>query len=493
MSVVAVVIVPLLAAALLVTTWSLPRIRRIISLLASVSHVAIAGWLFRRTLQFGIQTHYIGGWPPPFGIEFSADLLSASLVLTAAIVGLMVLIYAQANIGDERREFGFHPLFFVLMAGVCGAFSTGDLFNMFVWFECILLSSFVLLSLGGEKQQIRGAINYVIPNLLASTFFLVGLGLIYGATGTLNMADLAAKIPLLSPGLATVISVLFLCAFAIKAAVFPFFTWLPASYHTPPAAVSALFAGLLTKVGVYALIRFFTFVYPLRDGPINHVLSVACILTVLVGSVGALAHRDFKKVLAYLLIGHIGIMLYGLVIKTPAAMSASIFYVINHILVMTCLYFAAGIIEWHYGTTNSRKVGSMLERTPWLAYGIAIPALSLAGIPPLSGFWPKWVLVREAFTTGHPAFAMALLASSFLTLWALARLWTDMALKPAEDEASYLKRKQPGKVIPAAVLAIAIVLIGAFPSMLAQISGRTVDPDDGKFSAFFNPTTGGVR
>ncbi len=491
MSVVAVVIVPLLAAALLVTTWSFPQIRRIVSLVASVSHVGVAAWLFRRTVEFGIQSHYLGGWPPPFGIEFSADLLSASLVLTASIVGLMVLIYAQANIGDERREFGFHPLFFVLLAGVCGAFSTGDMFNMFVWFECVLLSSFVLLSLGGEKQQIRGAINYVIPNLLSSTFFLVGLGLIYGATGTLNMADLAQKIPLLSPGLATAISVLFLTAFAIKAAVFPFFTWLPASYHTPPAAVSALFAGLLTKVGVYALIRFFTFVYPLRETPINHVLSVACLLTVLVGSIGALAHRDFKRALAYLLIGHIGIMLYGLVLKTPAAMSASIFYVLNHILVMTCLYFAAGIVEWHYGTTNSKRVGSMLQRLPWLAYGIAIPALSLAGIPPLSGFWPKWVLVRESFSTGNPAFAIALLASSFLTLWAMARLWTDMVLKPAEESAPYHPKSQPGKVIPAAALALAIILLGFFPSVLAQISDRTVDPQEGKFISFFNPGGGG--
>ena len=485
MSVILVVIVPLIMAAILVTLWNRPKGRKMIALAGAIAHAITGIFLLFQVLQQGTVGKNISGWQAPFGIEFSADLFSAILCCVATLIGLSVTVFAHSNIDDERTAFGFYPLFFVLMAGISGAFVTADLFNMFVWFECILLSSFVLLSLGGEKIQIRGALNYVLPNLFSSMLFLAGLGLLYGATGTLNMAQLAERTAAIDPATRNVIAVIFLTAFGVKAALFPFFSWLPNSYHTPPTSIGALFAGLLTKVGIYAIIRFFATISPTAIGPLIDILQAVCLLTIVIGTLGALAHHDLKKILGYLLIGHIAFMLLGLIVQTPEAMAASFFYMVNHILVITCLYFFAGIIAWNYGTCDLRKLGRVQACDPKLIWGFAIPTLSLIGIPPFSGFWPKLGLLQS---TAHPSpilFA-AILISSFLTLIVMARVWAALFWKPAPENAVAISRCPLTKAVPTYLLALTILFISIYPAPFADLAKQATDQTTIKFRTFYS-------
>lgn len=479
MSVIFVVLIPLLMAAILVSLWNVPKGRKVIAIIGSGAHALAGAWLLTTVLQAGAVAKNISGWIPPFGIEFRADLFSATLVALASFIGLCVTIYAHSNIDDERTNFGFHPLFFVLLGGISGAFVTADLFNMFVWFECILLSSFVLLGLGGEKKQLRGSLNYVIPNLFSSMLFLSGLGLIYGATGTLNMAQLAERTAQINPSTAALITVVFVTAFGLKAALFPFFSWLPNSYHTPPTAVAALFAGLLTKVGIYAIIRFVGTIAPTTASSIIPILTIVCVLTIVIGSIGALAHTNLRKILGYLLIGHIAFMLLGLIVPTQDSMAAAYFYMLNHILVITCLFFFVGIIQWHTGQIDIRKIGGLQAKYPALAVGMAIPTLSLIGIPPFSGFWPKIGLLQAAAES--PIFFASIIFSSFLTLLAMAKVWMTIFWRAEVTESPEMPPCPTTKALPAYLLAAIILFISIFPAPIADLTNRAAN----EFAPYF--------
>ena len=313
-------------------------------------------------------------------------------------------VYSLGSIDEAREAHGYHPLFHVLLMGVSMAFLTGDLFNLYVAFEVMLMASFVLLSLGGERAQLEGAVKYVTLNLLSSAVFLAAVGVLYGVAGTLNLADLALAVQRgTAPGLVTTLACLFLVAFGIKAAVFPLFFWLPASYHTPPVAVSALFAGLLTKVGVYALVRAFTLVFT-GDTALTHGLILAvAVLTMVTGVLGAAAQFEFRRVLSFHIVSQIGYMVLGLGLFTPLALAGTVFYLIHHIVVKTNLFLVAGIVKRLGGTLDLGSLGGLYRRRPALALLFLVPAFSLAGIPPLSGFWGKLVLVKAGLDSGHYA------------------------------------------------------------------------------------------
>ena len=468
------VIAPLATAAILLALWTRPQARRYVALIGSLAHVVAGLVLFNTVQQYGVVSAKMGNWDPPFGIFFQIDRLGAILIAVAAIIGFLINLYSAENLEPRQRDFGFHPLFFVLLAGVSGAFATNDLFNLFVWFECILLSSFVLLSLGGEKDQIRGALNYVVPNLFSSIMFLSGLGLLYGVTGTLNMNDLTLRVQDVPVELATPISLMFLVAFGIKAAVFPFFSWLPTSYHTPPTAITALFAGLLTKVGVYALIRFFTKVNPLTPGILSEVLIWASVLTMLVAIVAACVATDLKKVLAYNIVSHIGTLIAGLAMKSQLGMEGTIFYMVHHIITITALFLVVGITERQYGTTNMKKMGDGLKVCPWVAVAFFVLSLALAGIPPLSGFWPKLVLVQAGLLAVEPALVVAILIVGLLTLYSMMRAWALVFWRPFPDNAgtcpSPITDRPSLKYGPAFLLTLFIVIIGLMPNALANYS-----------------------
>src|SRR5687768_8210831 len=301
------ILVPLSTAAVLMLAPKRAAPQRWISMAGAALLFVSALLVFVRVNAAGVQVLQIGGWPAPFGITLVADLLAAILVVAVGVVGVAVASVAFAGVDPRREAFGYHPLIQILLMGVSGAFLTGDLFNLYVWFEVMLVASFVLMALHRTSAQVEAAFKYVTINLIASSIFLTALGLLYGATGTLNMADLARVWPTMStPGVDAVLAVLFLIAFSIKAGLFPLFFWLPASYHTPPAAVGALFAGLLTKVGVYALIRIFTLVFPSAPPVLFALLLAMSAATMVIGLVAALGERDFRRVLSFNLVGHIG-------------------------------------------------------------------------------------------------------------------------------------------------------------------------------------------
>jgi multicomponent Na+:H+ antiporter subunit D len=347
------------------------RIQRVISLTGTGALLIVSIALVYDIYHNGIQAAQMGGWPAPFGITLVADLFSAMMVLLAGIVGTVVAVYSLVSLDPQREQFGYHPLYNFLLMGVCGAFLTGDLFNLYVWFEVMLMASFVLMALGGERGQMEGAIKYVALNLLSSAMFLSALGLLYGIAGTLNMADLAQKFasnpPTESPGLVTAVALLFLIAFGIKAAVFPLFFWLPASYHTPPVVVSALFAGLLTKVGVYAMIRVFTLIFVQDIGYTHTLLLGIAALTMISGVLGAASQNNFRRVLSFLIISHIGYMVMGLGLFTPLALAGAVFYTAHHIIAKTNLFLVSGVVEHLGGTPRLNRLGGLYRAQPLVA------------------------------------------------------------------------------------------------------------------------------
>ena len=361
------ILIPLLTGIACILAGASRAAQRWLSVLGAGALMAAGIWLLRDVYADGIQAVQLGSWPAPFGITLVADLFSAIMVVVTGFVGLCVGIFALANIDRDREHFGFHPLYHFLLMGVCGAFLTGDLFNLFVWFEVMLMASFVLLALGGERPQIEGAVKYLTLNFIASAVFLTALGVLYGKTGTLNMADLAVKLSGQPSGVALSSALLLLVAFGIKAGLFPLFFWLPASYHTRPVAVSAVFAGLLTKVGVYALIRVFTLIFTADTATTHGLIVIVLVLTMITGVLGAAAQYEIRRLLAFHIISQIGYITLGLGLFTPAAIAASIFYLVHNIMAKTNLFLIGGAIGHVRGTGQLKQLGGLYRDYPWLA------------------------------------------------------------------------------------------------------------------------------
>ena len=334
-------------------------------------------------------------WPAPFGITVAIDLLGAALVWVAAAVSLTVCFYASADLDESHRQAGFWPLVSILVMGVNGAFVTGDLFNLYVWFEVLLMSSFVLLSIGNQRRQVEASVKYVAINLVSSTAFLVATAMLYGITGTLNMADLSIKIAAMNhSGLVTTVAVLLTVAFGIKAAVFPVYFWLPSAYPAPPAAISGLFAALLSKVGVYSLLRCFTLLFYNDEVLARTVLLWISGATMIVGILGALSQSVLRHAFSFHLIVAIGFMMMGIAVSTEASLAATIFYLLADMIIIACLFLTAGVVERVTGRRDIRRMGGIYDARPLLCFAYLIPAFSVAGFPPLSAFWGKLGLLR---------------------------------------------------------------------------------------------------
>ena len=420
------ILIPLLTGATGMLAWRYQRLQRMISVIGATALLIAAIVLLSEVWSNGIQVMQGGNWPAPFGITLVADLFSAVMVLLAGITGLAVVLYSLVSIDRRREAFGFHPLVHVLLMGVCGAFLTGDIFNLYVWFEVLLIASFVLLALGGERAQMEGAIKYVTLNLISSAIFLAAVGILYGEAGTLNMADISVRLAD-SPreGLTTALAMLFLVAFGIKAAIFPLFFWLPASYHTPPVVISTLFAALLTKVGVYSLIRVFTLIFT-QDTNFTHTLILVIAgLTMVVGVLGAIAQIDFRRLLSFLIICEIGFLLMGLGIFTPLALAGSVFFMIHAIISMSALFLLSGVTERIFKTFNVTNMGGLYQSYPVLSVLFLIPALGLAGLPPMAGFFAKVTLLQAAIEAESYTIVIVALIVSLLVLIAVAKIWVE--------------------------------------------------------------------
>lgn len=369
-----------------------------------------------------------GGWAAPFGISLVVDRLSALLLVVTSIVLFAVMLFSigqgMTDGDDETPTTIFYPTYLVLAAGVCNSFIAGDLFNLYVGFEMLLVSSFVLITLGGTVSRIRSGVTYIIVSLLSSVLFLACIGYLYGATGTVNMAEIAARVPELPGQAQSVLHVTLLIAFAIKAALFPLSFWLPDSYPTAPAPVTAVFAGLLTKVGVYAILRTESLLF--HDDSIETLLLIIAILTMLVGILGAVAQAGIRRMLSFTLVSHIGYMIFGIALGTVAGWAATVFYIVHHIIVQATLFLVTGLVERIAGTSSITNLAGMLKRAPVVAVLFFIPMLNLGGIPPFSGFIGKLGLFTAGAQAGSPLVYAGIAAgalTSFLTLYALMRVW----------------------------------------------------------------------
>jgi multicomponent Na+:H+ antiporter subunit D len=403
------------------------------------------------------------------------------MVTLTALMGLAVSVYSLASMDREREHYGYYPLLHVLLMGVCGAFLTGDIFNLYVWFEVMLMASFVLLTLGGLRAQLEGGIKYVTLNLMSSALFLAAVGMLYGLTGTLNMAHLAVELPQIgNSGLVTTLALLFLIAFGIKAAVFPLFFWLPASYHTAPVSVSAIFAGLLTKVGVYALIRVFTLLFVQDVGYTHTIILAIAGLTMLTGVLGAVVQTEFRRLLSFHIVSQIGYMLMGLALFTPLALAGSVFYLVHHIIVKTNLFLVSGVIYKLRGTYQLKKLGGLYLVYPGLAVLFLVPALSLAGIPPLSGFWAKFILVRAGLEIEQYLIVVTALGVSLLTLFSMTKIWAEVFWK-ADPQPTDVPTESAGfmemvlLIGPVIILASLTVIIGLWAEPIFNISSRAAE------------------
>jgi multicomponent Na+:H+ antiporter subunit D len=452
------ILVPLTTAAVLMLAPKRPLLQRWIGLIGSLLLLGSTVLVFLRVESSGIQVQQISAWPAPFGITLVADLLAAMLVVAVGVVGVTISGVAFGGVDPRREAFGYHPLFQILLMGVSGAFLTGDLFNLYVWFEVMLVASFVLMALHRTSAQVEAAFKYVTINLIASSIFLTALGLLYGAAGTLNMADLARVWPTMrTPGIDVVLAVLFLIAFSIKAGLFPLFFWLPASYHTPPAPIGAAFAGLLTKVGVYALIRVFTLLFQDATPALFMLLLGMSAATMVIGLVASMNERDFRRILSFNLVGHIGYTTASLSLLTPAALAGAIFYVLHHIVVITNLFLVSGVLLRLRRTTDVAALGGLYRGQPVFAALAMIPIFSLAGVPPLSGFLGKLAIVEATFDAEAYWVGGLVLAVGLLTLLSMARTWADTFWRPAAEGRRDMM--PPGTPLLAAIAALSLVTI----------------------------------
>ena len=418
------VLLPLVAGIVAVAVRDRPAVSRAVALAANVAGLFVAWALMSKVQTEGIQTLGFGAWPAPYGIFFAVDMLSALMVLVTMVVSTATLLFACFSLDEFRERSLFYAFFQFLLVGVNGSFLTGDLFNLFVWFEVLLISSYALMALGSQGYQLQETFKYLVINAVSSMLFLVGIAVIYSLTGTLNMADLSVKLALVDDqGAVAVVAVLFMMVFGLKGGLFPLYMWLPRAYFAPPTVISALFGGLLTKVGVYALFRTTSLMFADNVAFTLPVLIVVSAGTMFFGVLGALSQWDFKRILSYHIVSQIGYMIMGLAIYTPLALTGAIFYIVHHILVKTALFLIAGSVEKLRGTTHLMRLGGIVESRPALAVLFMVAGLSLAGVPPLSGFVAKLMLIRGGLEQGSYFVVIVSLVVSFLTLFSMMKIF----------------------------------------------------------------------
>lgn len=436
-------------------------------------HLVCAGLLLSEVMTQGVVVLWVGSWPAPAGICLVADLLSAVLVMVTAGLHVAVVIHSRMEIMPEQIRSGFHAFMQMLTGAVCGAFLTGDLFNLYVWFEVMLMASFGIMIMEQPAARLPNAVKYVTLNLIATLFLLTGIGLVYGLTGTLNLADLHDKTALVeNPGLLAGTSLILMTAFGIKSALFPVFFWLPAAYHTLPPGVAAFFGGLLTKVGVYALIRLFTLVFVTQTHITHPILMTAAGLTMLSGVVTAASQMDIRRILSFHVISQVGYMVLGLAVFTPLALAAALIYMVHNIIAKAALFLAGGLIHRAAGSFDLTRIGSLYQTHGLLSLGFFIPAFALAGFPPLSGFWAKLLIIFACLESRHYGAAALAAFVGLLTLFSMVKIWMEAFWKPSPQtkDTADVRPLSPWMMGPLLGLCLMILLMGLFMEPVWQLS-----------------------
>lgn len=465
-----VVILPvflgLMGGALLLMLRRTLRVQPVIAVVVLLLILASDVALFSRVLADGPLSMTMGNWLPPFGISFTADVMGAGFALAAAFVALCVVLYLAGDAPESAVRDGVYPLVLLLVAGVSGGFLTGDLFNLYVWFEVMLIASFGLIVIAGNRLQLDGAVKYGVINIVATALFLTALGLLYGQLGTLNMADIIGAAQWADPALLAAIAALFALAFGTKAAAFPVNSWLAASYHAPPAAISALLGGLLTKVGVYALLRTLVMLWPGARDTLSPVILVIAIATAIMGPLSAIAETGLRRAIGFILIGGVGIALLALTDGQHALVMGGIAYTFASMLTLAALYLVAALVERLTGATDSRNMGGLYTANSLVSILFLVLVLTVAGIPPFLAFWPKLLLLQGFIETGMWVAVFAILGNALLTLIGGARLWARIFWRGGEPQ-GHVRAISVGA---ATLLTGTIVIIGLWPGLFLRAS-----------------------
>lgn len=460
-------IIPLLIGVVLVFFPNYIRLQRLLTLLSMIGTLVVSIILLNLIQTEGIITLEFGDWEAPFGIAFVADSFATLLVLTTSLISAIIVVFAFGTIGEKREKLYFYAFVNFLIAGVNGSFLTGDLFNLFVTFEVMLLASYALITLGGKKAQLREAIKYVAINVFASSLFLIAIAYLYGAIGTLNMAHISERVAEVGQTpLLTVISLVFLLVFSLKSGLL-LYQWLPGSYSVPPAAVAALFGALLTKVGIYALYRVFTLIFYHEPQITHSIIAVMAIFTIIGGSIGAIAFRDVKQVITYNVVIAVGFILAALAIFTATSITGGIYYLLHDMIVKALLFILAGTIIYLTKTSRVDGMSGLIRNYPALGWFFFITVLSLTGIPPLSGFLGKILVGQGALEAGSYILLGFTFLSSMVVLYSLLRIfmgtfWGETII--SEEEQIPLK---PLMMIPSAILVILTFALGLAPEFIA--------------------------
>ncbi|MCR4265323.1 Na+/H+ antiporter subunit D [Nitratireductor sp. ZSWI3] len=471
--VVAPVAIPILFGALLLMVRHETRLHSGLAIGGLLMTLATNIGLLARILNEGPQVMTMGRWLPPFGISFTADALGASLALVATLVACVCAFYGLKDIGATGRRYGFYPFMLLMMAGVGGSFLTGDIFNLYVWFEVFVISSFGMLILGSTHQQLDGATKYAILNLVGTTLFLTATAFLYGIFGTLNMADIARKADAMrETGPLVTLTMLYLLAFGMKAAAFPVNFWLPASYHTPRIVTAALFGGVLTKVGVYALLRVLVMLFPDERQVLSGVIAWVAAATMILGIMGALAQSDIRRMLGFVVISGVGVMMAGLALGTEEGLTGTVLYAFHSVLAMTALYLLAGVMNEIGGSYSLHDLSGLYRKSPLIAALALLLVLAVAGLPPASGLWPKVLLVRASIDAGQPWLSFAILLTGFLTTVALGRVYILAIWRQKEAPAGEAAAAASPRIGYAAlvILTVPVLLLGIYPDPFIRIA-----------------------
>ncbi|TXC91248.1 Na+/H+ antiporter subunit D [Metabacillus litoralis] len=475
------IVIPFLAGIILIFFNKNIKAQKLISAFASLLAIVVSGIIVHTVHVNGIQSLAIGNWEAPYGIVLVADMYASLLVLTTSIIGFTALLFAFSSITPDREKFYFYPVVQFLLLGVTGAFLTGDIFNLFVFFEVMLMSSYMLIVLGSSKIQLRESIKYILVNIISSALFVIAVAYLYAVTGTLNMADLSVKIADMGQtGLLTVIAILFLVIFGLKGAIFPLYFWLPGSYQAPPAVITALFGALLTKVGIYSITRVYTLIFYHEPSYTHQILAWLAALTIIFGVIGAIAYWDIKKIIIYNIITAVGVILFGIAANTPNAVEGSIYYLVHDMIVKGALFFLVGAIIAITGTSNLRKFSGLISSHPLLGWMFFIATLSLAGIPPLSGFIGKLKIIQGGFEAEEYTISFVVLLSSLLVLYSVMKIFINGFWGESSNDEVYKGKSVKGMIAPIAILLVLSIAYGfgieSISPYISQATDTLLDP-----------------
>lgn len=400
-----------------------------------------------------------GTWMAPYGIIFVADSFAILIVLATSIIAMVIALIAPRLVPERKEKYFFYAFFFFLISGVSGAFLTGDLFNLFVFFEVLLMASYGLIVLGGNKRQLRESFKYLLFNLFSSVVFVTTVSFLYAVVGTVNMAHIAQRVHEVNEqGILTVIGIVLFFVFATKAALFPLYFWMPKSYVVPNPIVSALFGALLTKVGIYAIIRIYTLIFVVEVDMVHSFFLILAILTIIFGVIGALSTNDIKLLIAYNVIPSIGFVLLGLGLFNESGLSGSVYYLLHDMIIKAALFLLVGVVVYAAGTSDLRKMGGLIHYYPTLGWMVFLSAFILAGIPPFSGFIGKLLLLRGAAENGEMLIIVIALLMSLLILYSVMKIFIGGFW--GEKDESFKPKSLKGMLAPISMLLAISVFLG---------------------------------